>query len=121
MLGLVNVVGLVPVIPISLLAGVLSDWLPRRKVIIGSEIVLALQAFALALLTWLGVIQAWHVIVLSFVQGAAAALEQPARLVFVADTVGKEDLTNAVALNSSVYNTARIVAVSYTHLTLPTN
>jgi len=109
MLGLVNVVGLVPVIPISLLAGVLSDWLPRRKVIIGSEIVLALQAFALALLTWLGVIQAWHVIVLSFVQGAAAALEQPARLVFVADTVGKEDLTNAVALNSSVYNTARIV------------
>jgi len=109
MLGLVNVVGLVPVIPVSLLAGVISDWLPRRKVIIATEIVLALQALTLALLTWLGLIQAWHVIVLSFVQGAAAALEQPVRLAFVVDTVGKEDLTNAVALNSSVYNAARIV------------
>jgi MFS family permease len=60
-------------------------------------------------LAWSGWIQAWHIIVLSFVLGAAAALEQPARLAFVVDTVGKEDLTNAVALNSSVYNTARIV------------
>ncbi|MGD8791946.1 MAG: MFS transporter [Anaerolineae bacterium] len=109
MLGLVNFVGLVPVVPISLLSGVISDWLPRRNLILVTEIVLMFQALALALLTWLGLIQAWHVIVLSFVQGAAAALEQPARLAFIMDTVGREDLTNAVALNSSVYNVARIV------------
>jgi MFS family permease len=109
MLGLVNFVGLVPVVPVSLFAGVISDWLPRRNLIIFTEIVLMLQAFTLALLTWLGLIQVWHVIVLSFILGGAAALEQPARLAFVVDTVGKEDLTNAVALNSSVYNSARIV------------
>jgi MFS family permease len=109
MLGLVNFVGLVPVVPISLLSGVISDWLPRRNLILVTELVLMLQALAMALLTLLGVIQAWQVVVLSFVQGAAAALEQPARLAFVVDTVGKEDLTNAVALNSSAYNVARII------------
>jgi MFS family permease len=108
-LGLVSVVGLVPVLPVSLLAGVISDRLPRRGLIIITEIVLMGQALILALLTWLGIIQVWHVIVLSFFLGAASALEQPARLAFVVDVVSKEDLTNAVALNSSVYNVARIV------------
>jgi MFS family permease len=109
MLGLVNFVGLVPVVPVSLLAGVISDWLPRRNLIILTEIVLASQAIVLAVLTWLGLVQVWHVVILSFVLGAAAALEQPVRLAFVVDTVGREDLTNAIALNSSVYNIARIV------------
>ena len=118
MLGLVNVVGLLPVVPVSLLAGVISDRFPRRNLIIVTEAVLMLQAFVMAVLTWLNMIQVWHVIVLSFVLGAAAALEQPARLAFVADTVGKEDLTNAVALNSSVYNSARIVGPSIAGLTV---
>ncbi|NLF13593.1 MAG: MFS transporter [Anaerolineaceae bacterium] len=109
MLGLVTVVGLIPVVPVSLLAGVLSDRFSRKKLIITTEIVLMLQALILAALTWFGIVQVWHVIVLSFVLGGAAALEQPARLAFVVDTVGKEDLSNAVALNSSVYNLARIV------------
>ena len=109
MLGLVNFIGLVPVVPISLLAGVISDWLPRRNLIIVTELILASQAIVLAVLTGLDLIRPWHIVILSFVLGAAAALEQPARLAFVVDTVGKEDLTNAVALNSSVYNTARIV------------
>ena len=109
MLGLVNVVGLVPVVPVSLLAGVLSDRFSRKKLIIVTEIVLMLQALILAYLTWSGIVQVWHVIALSFVLGGAAALEQPARLAFVVDTVGKEDLSNAVALNSSMYNVARIV------------
>ncbi|RPI55250.1 MAG: MFS transporter [Chloroflexi bacterium] len=109
MLGLVTVVGLLPVVPVSLLAGVLSDRFSRKKLIIVTEIVLMLQALILAYLTWAGIVQVWHVIVLSFVLGGAAALEQPARLAFVIETVGKEDISNAVALNSSVYNAARIV------------
>lgn len=112
MLGLVNVVGLLPVVPVSLLAGVVSDRFPRRHLIIVTEVLLMLQALAMAVLTWLNAIQVWHVIVLSFVLGAAAAMEQPARLAFVADTVGKEDLTNAVALNASVYSGARVVGPS---------
>ncbi|MBN1667389.1 MAG: MFS transporter [Anaerolineales bacterium] len=109
MLGLVNFVALVPVVPVSLLAGVLSDRLPRRKLMIVTELVLMLQAIVTAGLIWSGRVQIWHLMVLSFILGAAAALEQPARLAFVVDIVGKEDLTNAVALNSSVYNVARIV------------
>jgi MFS family permease len=111
-LGLVNVVGLLPVVPISLLAGVISDRFPRRNLIFITEIVLMLQALLLATLTWLDAIQIWHVIALSFVLGAAAALEQPTRLAFVVDMVGKEDLTNAVALSASAYNSARIVGPS---------
>jgi MFS family permease len=109
MLGIVSVVGLLPVVPISLLAGVISDRFPRRKLIIGTEIVLMLQALALAWLTWQNTIQVWHVIALSFVLGAAASLEQPARLAFVVDITSEEDLTNAVALNASVYNIARVI------------
>lgn len=118
MLGLVSVVGLLPVVPVSVLAGALSDRLPRRNLIIGTEIVLLLQALAMALLTWQNVIQVWHIIVLSFILGAAAALEQPARLAFVVDTVGKEDLSNAVALNSSLYNSARIIGPALAGLTV---
>jgi MFS family permease len=109
MLGLVNFASLLPVVPISLLAGVLSDRFPRRELIIVTESVLMLQAMIMAGLIWFDMIQVWHVIVLSFILGAASALEQPARLAFVVDLVGKDDLSNAVALNSSGSNTARIV------------
>lgn len=109
MLGLVNFVALLPVLPISLIGGVLSDRFPRRKLMIVTESILMLQALLMAALIWLDMIQVWHVILLSFVLGAAAAMEQPARLAFVVDLVGKEDLSNAVALNSSGYNTARII------------
>jgi MFS family permease len=109
MLGLVSVVSLVPVVPVSLLAGVIGDRLPRRNLLIVTQTVAMLQAFSLALLTWLDLIQVWQIIILSFVAGGATALEQPIRLAFVVDTVGKEDLTNAVALNASVYNVGRIV------------
>lgn len=112
MLGLVNVVALLPVVPVSLLAGVISDRFPRQNLIVVTEIVLMFQAFSMAVLVWLNLIHIWHVVVLTCVLGTAAALEQPARLAFVVDIVGKEDLTNAVALNSSVYNGARIVGPS---------
>ncbi len=118
MLGLVNVVALLPVAPLSLLAGVISDRFPRRNLIVITEIVLMLQALIMAVLIWLNMIQIWHIAVLSFVLGAAAAVEQPARLAFVVDVVGKEDLTNAVALNSSMYNSARIVGPAIAGLLL---
>jgi len=109
MLGLVNFIALIPVLPISLLSGVLSDRFSRRKLMLVTETVLLIQAFLMAVLIYLDMIQVWHVMLLSFVLGAAAAMEQPARLAFVNDIVGKEDLSNAVALNSSGYNSARII------------
>lgn len=109
MLGLVNFAALLPVVPISLLAGVLSDRFPRRKIIIASEVVLMSQAFIMAVLIRLNLIQVWHVILLSFILGAASAIEQPARLAFILDVVGKDDLTNAVGLTASGNNTAHIL------------
>lgn len=109
MLGLVNFAALLPVVPVSLLAGVLSDRFSRKNLIMATEFVMMVQALIMALLIWFNVIQVWHVILLSLVLGAAAALEQPARLAFVVDVVGKEDLSNAVALNSSASNLARII------------
>jgi MinD-like ATPase involved in chromosome partitioning or flagellar assembly/MFS family permease/CheY-like chemotaxis protein len=109
MLGLVNLVGLLPVVPISLISGVISDRFSRRRLILGTETLMMLQAFAFAYLIWTDQIAVWHVMVLSFVLGAAAALEQPARLAIIANLVGREDLTNAVALNAAVYNGARII------------
>lgn len=109
MLSLVNFVALVPVVPISLLAGVLSDRFPRRKIILAAEFVLMAQALIMAILIWLNLIQVWHVMVLSFILGAAAAVEQPARLAFMLDVVGKDDLSNAVGLTSSGNNAAHIL------------
>jgi MFS family permease len=118
MLGLVSFAPLVPVLPISLLAGVISDRFPRRRLILITEVALLLQALAMAVLRWLDVIQVWHVVVLSMILGAASALEQPARLAFVANTVDKEDLTSAIALNAAIYNSARIVGPSLAGLLL---
>ena len=112
MLGLVNFAALVPVVPISLVGGVISDRFPRRTLIIITETVMIFQAFVMAFLIWLDVIQVWHVILLSFVLGSASALEQPARLAFVMDVVGEKDLSNAVAISSSAYNTSRIIGPS---------
>ena len=109
MLGLVNFAALLPVLPISLLAGVWSDRYPRQKLILITESVLMLQALIMAGLIWFDLIQVWHVIVLSFIYGAASAVEQPARLAFIVDVVGKEDLSNAVALNASGVNVGRIL------------
>jgi MFS family permease len=109
MLGLVNLVGLLPVVPITLISGVISDRFSRRKVILIAETIMMVQAFGFALLIWLDIIQVWHMMALSFLLGAAAALEQPVRLAMIADLVGREDLPNAVALNSTLYNTSRII------------
>jgi MFS family permease len=109
MLGLINLVGLLPVVPITLISGVISDRFSRRKIILITEIVMMTQAFLFAFLIWMDMILVWHVIVLTFVLGVAAGFEQPVRLAIIADLVGKEDLTNAVALNSAVYNSARII------------
>lgn len=109
LLGLVSFIALIPVLPVSLLSGVISDRLPRRNLILVTEVILMIQALVMAVLIWSGVIQVWHILVLSLVLGVAAAFEQPARLAFIMDVVGKEDLSNAVALNSSAYNAARIV------------
>lgn len=110
-LGLISFVALVPVGLVSLVGGVISDrWRGgRRSLIMATQAVLAVQALALALLTWMGWVQVWHIVAVTFVVGAMDAVEQPARYAFLMDVVGKEDFTNAVGLNSAMVSAARSI------------
>lgn len=108
-LGQVTLVMAVPVLILSPWAGVVIDRVPRRTVLFITQTVQMLQAFALAALTFTGHIQVWHVFVLSTVRGFANAFDAPARQAFYVELVdNREDLSSAIALNSTLMSTARI-------------
>jgi len=107
-LGMINFIAVIPLVPLALWGGSLSDRAPKRTVILITQTIMLVQAFVLAALTWTGVVQVWHVYALAFVLGAANAVDMPARQAFTVDMVeGKEDLTNAIGLNSAMFNGAR--------------
>lgn len=109
-LGMVNFIALIPLVPLSLWSGSIADRYPKRTIVLIAQVVMMLQAFILAVLCWTNVVQVWHIYILSFVLGAVTAIELPARQAFTVDLVeGKNDLTNAIGLNSAMFNTARAV------------
>jgi MFS family permease len=108
-LGVVTFSAFLPVLLLSLPMGVIVDRFPRRRLLLLTQSWFMLLAAALALLTALGIIEYWHIIVLSLLLGLANALDMPARQAFFVDMVERDDLMNAIALNSSVFNGARIV------------
>jgi predicted MFS family arabinose efflux permease len=108
-LGAVGFISLLPVVPISVAGGVLIDRLPRRKLIMFTQLGLFLQALVFALLAISGQIQLWHVLVLYFVFGALLAIDHPARRAFLVDLVSRKDLANAVALNATIFNIANLI------------
>ncbi|MGB9800739.1 MAG: MFS transporter [Thermanaerothrix sp.] len=109
-LGMVNFVALIPLVPFSLWGGAVADRLPKRQVVLIAQIVMMVQAFILAGLTWSGWIRIGYVYVLAFILGAANAVDMPARQAMTVELVeGKEDLTNAIGLNSAMFNLARAV------------
>src|SRR5207302_2318341 len=91
------------------LGGIVADRHNRHRVIIATQTAAMLLAGALAALTLLRVVQVWHVFVLASLLGVVNAFDIPARQAFLVDMVGKEDLMNAIALNSSMFNGARII------------
>ena len=109
-LGMVNFIAIVPLVPLALWGGSISDRFPKRTVILITQTVMLVQAFLLAALTWTGAVQVWHVYALTFLLGTANAVDLPARQAFTVDMVeGKGDLTNAIGLNSAMFNGARAV------------
>ena len=108
-LGLVNFVGAIPLVPLTLYAGAIADRLSKRRIIFFMQAAMMVLAFVLAILCWTGVVRFWHVLVLAFLLGAAQALDTPARQAFVVELVGKEDLSNAIALNSGIFHGARVI------------
>ncbi|WP_211658359.1 MFS transporter [Phytoactinopolyspora halophila] len=89
--------------------GLLADRLPKRQLLMFTNAFLGSVGLGLGILTLTGVAEIWHVYVLAFLLGAAKALDNPARQAFVSELVGKDDLPNAIALNSTSFNTARLI------------
>src|SRR3989337_978448 len=108
-LGLVHFVGAIPLVPLTLYAGAIADRFEKRRVIFWCQAAMMVLAFLLAALCWTGAVRLWHVLLLAFLLGAVQALDTPARQAFVVELVGKEDLSNAIALNSGVFHAARVL------------
>jgi MFS family permease len=108
-LGVLTVFQFTPALLLSLPAGVVADRVGKQRLIMITSTLEALQALALAAITLSGRVQLWHVYVLAFLLGLFTTFETPARQAFVSDLVPREDIQSAVALNSSVFNAARIV------------
>jgi MFS family permease len=90
-------------------SGFAADFFDRRKLLIATQAAMCACALGLGLLTVTGLVELWHVYVFAFTHGCAAAFDAPARQTFVSDLVGEADLPNAVALNSTSFNAARMV------------
>ncbi|VTZ26423.1 MFS transporter [Methylocella tundrae] len=89
--------------------GFAADHFNQRKLLIATQATMGALALMLGLLTVTGVVQLWHVYIFAFLFGSAAAFDAPVRQTFVAELVGDEDLHNAVALNSTSFNAARMI------------
>src|SRR5262249_28156832 len=108
-LGLVGFVGQIPVLLLSPLGGSLADARSRHQIIIGTQTVAMILAFVLAGLTLAGRVQLWHIFALAALLGIVNSFDIPARQSFLVQLVGRDDLMNAIALNSSMFNAARIL------------
>ncbi len=109
LLGLVGFAGQIPVLLLSPAGGSLADARSRHRIIIATQTAAMLLAFILAALTLAGQVQLWHIFALASLLGVVNAFDIPARQSFLVQLVGRDDLMNAIALNSSMFNGARIV------------
>ncbi|HEY7350035.1 MAG TPA: MFS transporter [Ktedonobacterales bacterium] len=109
LLGLVGALQFLPVLILSLLGGVIADRWPKRRLLLITQSSAMLLAFLLYALTVTHIVQIWQILVLATLLGTINALDMPTRQAFVVEMVGREDVLNAVALNSSLFNTARII------------
>ncbi len=118
MLGVVAAAQFVPVLVLGLFGGVIADGLPKRRTLIATQSIAMILAFVLAALTATGLVQVWEIVVLAFLLGCSNAVDMPTRQSFVIEMVGREDIGNAVALNSAIFNAARIVGPAVAGLTI---
>jgi MFS family permease len=109
LLGTVNFANQIPVFLLAAGGGAVADRYNRHRIIIATQTAAMALAFVLALLTLTGHIRVWQVVVLSALLGTVYAFDMPARQSFLVSMVGKADLMNAIALNSSMFNGARLV------------
>ena len=117
-LGVVTFAAGVPVLLFSLWGGLVADRVPKRRLLMMTQTFMMTLALVLAVDVILGTVQWWHVGILAFLLGTANSFDAPARQAFVVEMVGRNDLMNAIALNSALFNSARIIGPALAGVTL---
>ena len=112
-LGLVGALQFLPVLLFTIFGGVFADRWPKRRILLVTQSVFMIQALLLWILVAVGEVQLWQIYVLAMLLGLTSCLDQPARSAFIVEMVGREDLSNAVALNSSLLSLTRIVGPGF--------
>ena len=120
MLGLLGFCQFLPVMVFSLWAGVVADHMDKRRLLFITQGAMLVQAVLLAAVTSLGVVKAWMVLVLAMIYGLVNAFDLPGRQSFIIELVGREDLSNAIALNSAAFNIARVIGPAVAGVLLAT-
>jgi MFS family permease len=116
-LGYVGFAAGVPTWILTLYGGVVADRVSRRALMVITQSAMMVFAFILAALTFLHVVQPWHVLVLSFLLGVANSFDAPARQAFVGEMVDRDDLTNAIALNATMFHMATAIGPAVAGIT----
>lgn len=106
--GIASGMQFLPLLLFSLWGGMIADRYPKRRVLMVTQSVMGALALILGVLDVTGTVRPWHIYVLAFGLGMAAVVDNPTRQSFVIEMVGEKDLPNAIALNSAVFNLARI-------------
>lgn len=117
-LGTVTTLQFLPITMFTLFGGAFADRVPKRRVLVLTQTLAMTQAAILAVLVATGTVQLWHVYVLALWLGTVNAFDGPVRQSFVVELVGRERLVNAVALNSSIFNLARIAGPAVAGVTI---
>jgi MFS family permease len=117
-LGTVLALQFAPSLALAPLGGVLADRIDKRRLLLLTQSVAALQALVLFALTVTGLVEIWHIMVLALALGFVNALDMPVRQSFAADLVPREDLMNAITLNSTSFNLARVIGPAVAGITL---
>lgn len=108
-LGSVGFASQIPVFLMAPIGGMVADRVNRHRIVIATQTASMILALILAALTLLGIVTVWEIFVLAALLGVVNAFDIPGRQSFLVDMVGKEDLMNAIALNSSMFNGARVI------------
>ncbi|MDD5306122.1 MAG: MFS transporter [Deltaproteobacteria bacterium] len=109
MLGIVGAAGALPVLFFSTYGGLLADRVPRRRILVVTQVASSALALTLGTLAVTGLLEVWHIVTLAVLLGAVNGFDMPARNTFVVDLVDRRDLMNAIALNSSAFHGTRII------------
>jgi MFS family permease len=109
MLGVIGMVATLPMLLLSNLGGVAADRFPRRTILLVTQTSSLIMPLILADLVLLGYVEVWHIALLAGLLGVVNSFDMPARQAFVVEMVGRDDLLNAIGLNSGIFNSARIM------------